>query len=158
MRYPALPGVKRSVCWPRSKRFCCPSAPSSNSKRIKLPSTEIFPMGLPGTSRSWARAEASGTRTAQSISSAFRKRQLSLVTIVTSTAHCIVYNIQSRFRVHFARSVRPSAMTHLAVLAGSHSPGRASDKERAVPTPRTQVPTPPWNVCPPSAGASKSGT
>src|SRR5437016_1580300 len=67
----------------------------------------------------------------------FRKGQWGLVTIVTSTAHCIVYNIQTRFRVHFAET--------LSNVAGSNSPLGAARHPRTPP--RTQ--TPPWNACRP---------
>src|ERR1700733_7665243 len=80
-RYPAPAAVNRRGRSPKSKSFCCPSAPSSNSKRINFPVTEALPMGLPGASQSCARRVCDGSKsTKQEISSVRNTRELSRVT------------------------------------------------------------------------------
>src|SRR5580658_80644 len=80
-RYPGPAAVNRRVRWPKSKSFCCPSAPSSNSKRIKFPATEALPMNFPGASQSCARKACSRNKgTKQEISSVRNTRECSRVT------------------------------------------------------------------------------
>src|ERR1700689_3366085 len=78
---PAPAAVNRRLCWPKSNSFCCPSAPSSNSKRIKFPATEALPMGFPGASQSCARRVCDGsTGMRQEIRSARNTIEFSRVT------------------------------------------------------------------------------